>query len=170
MSVIVFRTERLLVRRLRSADLPAIHTVYGDADAMKWVGNGTPISYEDCARWMELTQRNYDVRGYGMFAVERLSVPGVIGFCGLVHPNNQLDTEIKYAYNRLFWGLGYATEAAKGLIEYGATAHKLVRIIASTDPANLASHQVLIKAGLKRGELLREEDGSYTQIFYWSSL
>lgn len=152
MSVIVFRTERLLVRRLCSADLAEMHTVYGDADAMKWVGDGNPITYEGCAKWIEVTQKNYDRRGYGMFAVERISVPGVIGFCGLVHPNNQLVAEQKYAYNRLFWGMGFATESAKGLIEYAAVAHKLVHITATTDPANSASHQVLIKAGLKRGE------------------
>jgi RimJ/RimL family protein N-acetyltransferase len=41
-----------------------------------------------------------------MFAVERISVPGVIGFCGLVHPNNQLVAEHKICIQPSFLGNG----------------------------------------------------------------
>ena len=104
-----------------------------------------------------------------MFAVEEKSRPGVIGFCGLVHPGGQLDPEIKYAFLRSTWGDGIATEAAIGIIEYGALVHGLDYITATTALANVASHRVLLKAGMTRGEVISESDGSETQLFYWSS-
>jgi len=60
--------------------------VYGDADAMRWVGDGEPITHEACVKWLEVTENNYRVRGYGMFALVNRKTQEVLGFCGLVHP------------------------------------------------------------------------------------
>ncbi len=164
---IVFETGRTVVRRWRRSDLASLLSVYGDAEAMRWVGDGTPISHEAAENWLEVTQGNYEERGYGMFAVELRDKPGVIGFCGLVHPGGQQQTELKYAYSRAFWGQGLATEVARAAIAYGAQVHGMRRIIATTAPENEASHRVLLKAGMHVGELTRDNDGEITQFFVW---
>lgn len=162
-----FQTQRLLVRRWQASDLPALLAVYGDAEAMQWVGDGLALTQEECVRWLSVTQANYEKRGYGMFAIEQQSSPGVIGFCGIVHPGGQPEPEVKYALLRAQWGRGIATEAVIGLIRYAATAHKLEFLIATAAPANLASHHVLLKAGMRRSELRINEDGTKTQVFHW---
>jgi RimJ/RimL family protein N-acetyltransferase len=163
----MYSTERLWVRHVEPTDVDAMYAVYGDADAMRWVGDGVPLARDQCAGWIVITQRNYALRGYGMSAlVARLSGE-VIGFCGLVHPGGQAEVEIKYALRREFWGKGLATEAAAGMLAYGASAFGITRVIATTAPANAASHRVLGKAGMQRGELRRNEDGSFTQLFDW---
>lgn len=167
---IVFRTERLVVRRWSDADLPYLLKVYGDADAMQWVGDGTPLTQEQCVTWLAVTRTNYEKRGYGMFAVDEKHASGVVGFCGIVHPGGQAEPEIKYAYLRSHWGRGIATEAAAGLIEYGAATHGLRYIIATAAPENVASHRVLLKAGMTRSTLQDNGDGSWTQLFYWRSV
>ncbi|MHC9083958.1 GNAT family N-acetyltransferase [Luteimonas sp. RIT-PG2_3] len=167
MADFAFETERLRVRRWRSSDLAALVSVYGDADAMRWVGDGQAITREQCMRWLDVTAANYERRGYGMFAVEQHATPGVIGFCGLVHPDDQPEPEIKYAFLRSHWGQGFATEAARGLMAYGASTFRMELIIATTAPANTASHRVLLKAGMTRGDLRCDEDGSQTQVFHW---
>jgi hypothetical protein len=43
-------------------------------------------------------------------------------------------------------------------------------IIGTTAPANAASHRVLLKAGMKRGDLRDNGDGSQTQLFHWRSV
>jgi RimJ/RimL family protein N-acetyltransferase len=168
-SEVVFSTKRLIVRRWRDSDLPVLLAVYGDADAMRWVGDGEPITGEECVKWLEVTRTNYKERGYGMFAVEQKSVLGVIGFCGIVHPSGQVEPEVKYAFLRSHWGRGFATEAVAGLLKYGAGVHGLRHIIATTAPANTASHRVLLKVGLERGDLRDNDDGSQTQLFHWRS-
>jgi RimJ/RimL family protein N-acetyltransferase len=164
----VFETERFAIRRWRDSDLPDLMAVYGDAEAMKWVGDGQPITENECCEWLVVTHRNYEKRGYGTFAVEFKAQSGVVGFCGIVHPGGQEDAEVKYAYLRRFWGRGIATEVLRGLIGYGASAHGITRLIATTAPENCASHAVLTKAGMSRGELRKDEDGGFTQLFEYA--
>ena len=68
---------------------------------------------------------------------------------------------------RAVWGRGLATEAARALLGYGAAAHGLQRIIATVAPDNQASQRVLAKAGMQRGALRHDEDGTDTQLFHW---
>ena len=166
-SALLYLTERLRVRQIESTDVNAMHAVYGDADAMRWVGDGSPLAREQCEEWVVITQRNYALRGYGMSALVARNSGEVIGFCGLVHPGGQPEVEIKYALRREFWGVGLATEAAAGMLAYGATVFGITRVIATTAPDNTASHRVLSKAGMQRAQLRRNEDGSFTQYFAW---
>ncbi len=165
----VFNTPRLTARRLNGGELEALLAVYGDADAMRWVGDGLALSREQCEKWIEVTLGNYQRRGYGMFALEEKASGRVVGFAGLVHPGGQAEPEIKYAFLRSHWGQGLATEAARGLVEYGQRVHGLNHIIATAAPANAASHRVLRKAGFTPGPLRQNEDGTATQLFFWQA-
>lgn len=168
-NVAEFQTPRLLVRRWRDTDLPALLATYGDADAMRWVGDGRAITPEECVQWLDVTRANYARRGYGMFAVERRDTAEVVGFCGIVHPGGQPEPEVKYAFLRSCWGRGYATEAVVGLVAYAAGVHRLRLLTATAAPAHLASHRVLLKAGLQRAELRDNGDGTPTQLFRWQA-
>jgi RimJ/RimL family protein N-acetyltransferase len=161
----VFETHRLIAKRWTGGEIDDLIAVYGDSDAMRWVGDGTAITREQCEKWVEITIANYEKRGYGMLALEERATGMVVGFCGLVHPGSQKDPEVKYAFLRSHWGRGLATEAVTALIEYGRREHCLYCIIATTAPANIASQRVLLKAGMVRGPLRENEDGSSTQLF-----
>jgi len=164
----VFTTARIVVRRWRDTDLDALLAVYGDEDAMRWVGDGRAITRDECVQWLAVTAGNYRRRGYGMFALEETVAPGtVFGFAGIVHPGGQAEAEVKYALLRSHWGRGLATEAVIGLLAHGARSHGLKHIIATTAPENAASHRVLLKAGMQWGAVRRNDDGSDTQLFDW---
>jgi ribosomal-protein-alanine N-acetyltransferase len=165
----LFETPRLRVRRLGPADVDAMHAVYGDAEAMRWVGDGEPLDRAGCNEWVEVTLRNYERRGYGMFAIVDRYSEDVIGFCGLVHPGGQAEAEIKYALRRDAWGRGIATEAVEALLQHGARTHGLRRVIATVAPDNAASQRVLLKAGMAKDALRRNDDGSFTQLFSWEA-
>ena len=167
MSQPVFVTDRLLARRLGAEDVEALFAVYSDAEAMRWVGDGQPITRPECEQWVTVTLANYEKRGYGMFALEERASGNIIGFCGIVHPGGQIEPEIKYAFLRSHWGRGLATEAVIGLLRYGSEVHSLTYLIATVAPDNSASQRVLLKAGMIRGELRTNEDGSQTQLFFW---
>src|SRR5579871_739553 len=116
MTPIVFETLRLIARQIQPDDVEAMLAVYGDAEAMRWVGDGQPLDRAQCEQWVTVTHRNYATRGYGMYALVERQSGAVIGFCGLVHPGGQPEAEIKYALRREFWGQGFATEAAAALL------------------------------------------------------
>jgi RimJ/RimL family protein N-acetyltransferase len=164
---VVFESPRLLGRRLGAEDRETMLAVYGDAEAMRWVGDGTPLTAEECEQWLAVTAENYRQRGYGLFALVERATGAVVGFGGLVHPGGQPDVELKYALLRSVWGRGYATEVARALLDYGAAVDGLEEVLATVAPDNHASQRVLAKAGMRRGALRQDEDGSQTQLFHW---
>ena len=165
----LFETARLQVRRIEPDDGAAMLAVYGDAEAMRWVGDGRPLIRAQCEEWIDVTLRNYATRGYGMVALIERATGEAIGFCGLVHPDGQPEAEIKYALRRDHWGRGLATEAATALLAWGASALGLQQVIATTALENTDSHRVLLKIGMRRGDLRHNPDGSRTQLFIWTS-
>jgi [ribosomal protein S5]-alanine N-acetyltransferase len=167
MEDVVFETSRLRCRRWRADDAGALLAVYGDADAMRWVGDGQPLSREGCEEWLRVTASNYRTRGYGMFALEERATGEVAGFVGLVHPGGQAEVEVKYALQRSRWGRGLATEAVRALLAYGSEAHGIRRVIATVAPANAASRRVLARAGMHEIEHRHDEDGTDTLVYEW---
>jgi ribosomal-protein-alanine N-acetyltransferase len=167
MPAFIFETPRLRARHIEAGDVDAMLAVYGDAEVVRWVADGLPLDRTGCERWVEVTHRNYATRGYGMVALLDRPSAAIIGFCGLVHPSGQTEPELKYALRRDQWGKGLATEAAAALLAYSAATFGISRVIATTAPQNTASHSVLLKVGMQRGELRRNADGSFTQLFVW---
>ncbi|MEZ4434999.1 MAG: GNAT family N-acetyltransferase [bacterium] len=156
---VIYRTARLDVRWLTRDDYDVMYACYSDADAMRFVGDGTPITPEDCARWVDVTLANYETRGYGMSALVLRETGAVVGFCGLVHPGGQVEVELKYTLLRGFWGRGLASEAAAGMVRYGMDVLGIGRIIATIDPAHDVSARVLRKVGFRWVETRACDEG-----------
>ncbi|WP_368563712.1 GNAT family N-acetyltransferase [Pseudoxanthomonas sp. UTMC 1351] len=167
MTHIIFTTRRTIGRHLQVSDVDALLEVYGDADAMRWVGDGEPLTREQCVEWVAVSERNYRTRGYGMSALVEHESGEVIGFCGLVHPAGQIDAELKYAFKRSHWGRGLATEAAAAMLTYAQESLGLRYAIATTAPQNLASQRVLNKAGMRPAPDFIDPDGTVVRCFAW---
>ncbi len=163
----LFSTARLRCRRWLATDFDALYAVYSDPEGARWVGDGQPITRNEARGWFEVTAQNYATRGYGMFALDNLADDSTVGFAGLVHPDNQTDAEIKYAFLQSHWGQGLASELVPALLAYGARSHDLERIIATVAPENLASQRVLLKAGMRFVETFVDDDGDTTQLYVW---
>lgn len=167
MNHIIFETPRLICRLITPSDVEAMLEVYGDTKAMRYVGDGSPLGEDEAKRWIEVTENNYNKRGYGMFALVEKSSQKIIGFCGIVHPNNQVEPEVKYAFLRSHWGQGFATEAISKLIRYGENIHGIKHMIATVAPEHIASQNVLSKVGMYKTELRMDDDDLATQVFEW---
>lgn len=61
--VIVAVTDRLIIRHVDAGDRSDMLAVYGDRDAMRWVGDGDVLSEADCGTWLAITADNYRRRG-----------------------------------------------------------------------------------------------------------
>jgi RimJ/RimL family protein N-acetyltransferase len=62
-----------------------------------------------------------------------------------------------YCYGERAWGRGYATEAARALLQWAFATLDLNRVQAETDTRNAASARVLEKLGFVREGMLRED-------------
>jgi [ribosomal protein S5]-alanine N-acetyltransferase len=166
-SSLVFQSERLLCRRWIPEDFESLLAVYSDVEAMRYVGDGTPITRSECEEWFKVTEANYVKHGYGMFTLLAHESGVVVGFAGLVHPGGQAEPEIKYALLRAHWGRGLASELVPQLLTYGARTHALPRVIATVAPGNVASQRVLAKAGMSLVNRRANDDGSTTLVYEW---
>jgi ribosomal-protein-alanine N-acetyltransferase len=86
-----------------------------------------------------------------------LEVGRVIGSCGVrLARAAARQGELGYELSPVYWGQGYATEAARAMMGFGFEALGLHRICAYTVAENLASQQVMEKLGMRREGRLRE--------------
>jgi len=93
--------------------------------------------------------------------IERASgtLVGQIGFHGAPGYNGlsaQDAVELGYAVDEPFRGRGYATEAARGMIEWAAT-RGIHRVLASIAPGNAASVAVARKLGMHEVTIVQDE-------------
>jgi len=153
---VIFETPRLIGRHLVASDANDMFAVYGDAGAMRWVGDGEPLDRDRCVRWIDVTHRNYESRGYGMTALIDRATRDMVGFCGLVHPNGQVEAELKYALRRACWGRGLdgRGERDAGLCRVGARPRPRRRDRRAGTPG-LASRAGEGRLGARRGPAQR---------------
>ena len=64
------------------------------------------------------------------------------------------ETEVGFLLNRPWWGLGYATVAARAILQLCFSQVRLDHIIALVHPENLASQRVIEKFGMTYMETL----------------
>lgn len=162
--MIVFETDRLIIRRVITVDEAMLFHVYSDPDAMRYVDDGHPIERDACRRWIDVTLNNYEKYGYGMFAIDLRGTSKTIGFCGLVHPGGQAEPEIKYAFLRAYWTKGYATESGRALLDWGRDIGGLTQIIATVASGNAASQRVLVKIGMSKVRT-DQSDGAAIDVY-----
>jgi [ribosomal protein S5]-alanine N-acetyltransferase len=155
----LFETARLIVRQLQQDDLDDFYAICGDAELMRYMGNGEPLTREDTQRWIDVSVKNYQTRGYGCFAVIEKASGAFIGYCGLVYAPNSTQVEIIYALMKAYWAQGLATEVARGMLGYGFAQYGFDSIAASIDPANVVSIRIVQKLGMKFLRETFDEDG-----------
>ncbi len=97
---------------------------------------------------------------FGFVMVHRTS-GAVIGSCGYKDaPGPEAMVEIAYGVNAAHQGRGYATEAARALIDVAFASGRVRLVRAHTRPVESASTRVLLKCGFERiGEVVDPDDG-----------
>jgi len=162
----VARTGRLVIRRLRHDDFDDFFALCGDPVAMRYMGDGQPLTGEQTQKWIEVSLANYAERGWGCFGVTTHHSDRLIGFCGFARPSDAPDViELIYAFLPGEWGKGYATEAARAVIDVGFRQCGMTRIEATVNTANDASKRVLAKVGMVFEKQVTEEDGEKVDYY-----
>jgi len=112
-------TARLLLRALCAADLEAFAAMHADPEVMRHLGTGQTRTRDESFDMMARLLGQWDLRGYGMFAIEETATGRFAGRAGILHPLSWPEPELAYGLARPFWGQGYATEAAAAIRDWG---------------------------------------------------
>jgi RimJ/RimL family protein N-acetyltransferase len=138
------RTPRLLLRRWRPEDAALLAAINGDPEVMRFIAGGRTLARGESDALLARFEREWDARGYGLWAVEELDAPGTLaGFCGLAVPAFLPAVlpavEVGWRLAPAAWGRGIATEAAQAAVAYGFGEHGMREILSIVDPRNARS-------------------------------
>ena len=75
--------------------------------------------------------------------------------CRVAENGAENGAEIGYLLNRKYWGMGYATEAAKAVVDWVLSQPEISQVWATCDIENASSIRVLEKIGMHREKILR---------------
>ena len=140
---------RVNLRPFTVDDLDALALICGDPDVMRYIGTGRPLSREETRARLNAVIKHQNKHGFGVWAAVDRSNGTLMGYCGLQFLDNTPEVEVGYRLAKRFWGMGFASEAAKASLRYGFEGLNLDRIVAVVQPANIASQHVLEKIGLR---------------------
>lgn len=149
------RTGRLLLRDFVAADFGAIHAYSSDPEVTRFMFFG-PRDEADSQDYLHgmLESQAREPRFVWELAIVRRSDDCLIGACDLTLEDER-EGDLGYILARHAWGQGYATEAARAMVDAGFGQLGLERVFATCDVDNAASARVLEKVGLRREALLK---------------
>ena len=148
-------TQRLTLRPIEANDKYSILKYRSDAETNKYQG-WIPKTLDDVDTFFGKLSAEFNVPDtWFQLAVVEKNYNELIGDIGIHFIDNQ-QVEIGYTIAKQHQGLGFATEAAKAVINYLFCELKKHRITASIDPENIASVALLEKLGFRKEAHFRE--------------
>ena len=168
-------TPRLVIRPFFLDDLQPIHRLLDVELREAELGTAGVQTLRERAQWLQWTVLNYTQLAilyqppYGERAVVHKHTGQLIGACGFVpclnafeqlpafcpnpHPSRPWlatpEFGLFYAISPAFQGQGYATEAARAMVDYAFQHLRLKRMVATTTYDNTASMGVMRKLGMR---------------------
>ena len=142
----IIETDRLTIRSFLESDIPEYAAIVADPQVTEFLGDGSPHSYEQATAYIYDCIRSESEEGFARYAVIIRETGELIGFCGFKRVYDYIDFGWRYA--RRAWGNGYATEAARAVLDYGINTLKLSGIVARSAVENTGSVRVIEKIGM----------------------
>jgi [ribosomal protein S5]-alanine N-acetyltransferase len=168
-------SARLVLRRIAPDDLPFFARIHALPEvAQHLYPGGRPRSPEKTAAWLRATLASYEQLGIGSLAVLRKEDGVLMGRCGLTDlavesaPADHgirrgwfgregaparvaltFECELSYTFDPAFWGQGFATEAARCVLDYTRDVLRLSYAISAILPQNIRSRRVAERLGAR---------------------
>lgn len=153
--MLVIKTARLILRPIEEGDIDTAHEYAGDEDNAKYMvhlPNRTKRETKEFVDWA-VAEWKKDCPGMYEFAVT-LNGRHIGGISATIDESG-LTAELGWIINKSYHNMGYATEAAKAVLDFAVNDLKAEKIIAKCDYRNKASYAVMLKIGLT----LESDDG-----------
>lgn len=143
----LLETPRLTLRPWQDSDLESLAEICSDPVVMKYVGSGELWPVERCLAFIKKNTRLLEERGFCQWAVELKDSGQMIGFCGFVPYDG--DIEIGWRLTSRCHGLGLGLEAAKAAIQFAQHAG-MTRAVARVQTENAASLRLAQRLGMTK--------------------
>jgi RimJ/RimL family protein N-acetyltransferase len=157
-------TPRLRLTALGQRHFDEYAAMLADPDSTRWVGDGEPLDRIGAWRSLAMLLGHWELRGFGMWALELKGSGEFVGRAGLMHPEGWPDLELGWMLKPEHRHHGYATEAGMAVLDFAWHHLHAPRVISLVRVGNEASDRVAERLG---GEHIDDMDfyGSDTHVF-----
>ena len=141
-------TQRLVFRLFTEKDLDPYAAMCADAEVMRFLG-GRPMNRGESWRQVATMLGHWQLRGYGMWALEERQTGIFVGRVGFIDPPGWPGFELGWALARPFWGRGLAFEAAQTALDHAFLRLGRDHVISLVHPDNTRSLRLAERLGEK---------------------
>ena len=142
----ILETKRWIIQHFTCADIHMWASIEADPLVRKFV-DGKCLSREEAGHYVKMNMDSYVENGFGRFAVRSKTSKRLIGMCGFMRQDEEID--FGYRYSAETWGKGIGYEAAKQVLDYGLEHLNLKKICAGVAVKNIPSIKILEKLGFE---------------------
>ena len=153
----VLETERLVLREMGQADLPALCEILQDPLVMYAYEHA--FSDDEAQVWLDRQRERYAAYGFGLWAVVEKASGQLIGQCGVTMQDWEVP-EVGYLFRRSKWHQGFAAEAAAACRDYAFHTLGFPEVFSIIRENNFPSQHVALRCGMSvRGAFVKQYYG-----------
>ncbi|HAU4231562.1 TPA: GNAT family N-acetyltransferase [Legionella pneumophila] len=146
----ILETERLFLRTFQENDVESLIAISQDEKVMQFFPS-IPTR-EEIIAFIDRIITHQEEKNFSLYAAEIKNTGEMIGFVGLFTATFQAHftpaIEIGWRLSSKHWNQGYATEAAKAVLDYAFRKLDLDEVVSFTSALNKPSIRVMLKIGL----------------------
>jgi RimJ/RimL family protein N-acetyltransferase len=152
----ILTTARLRLEPLSDVHLEAFNAMNADPEVMRYL-SGKPETLEESRAIIERVKARWAEIGYSWWALMERDSGAFVGAATLQNlrreatplPDLDCPLEIGWRLHRDHWGRGYASEAARAIVDHAFEALGPDELLAVCDPDNQASWTVMERLGMQ---------------------
>ena len=162
MKIAPIKTERLFLRGFEKADAPFAMGVWNDPEMGEYLPDKSAerMTQEERRAYLTMLEGLGDDPACCYLISEDKYTGTRIGTCSFIPSGDGGSYDIAYCVHKSFWGRGYATEMAQGMVDYARSqGAKKVTVLVGSE--NGPSNAVVKKLGFQKvGEGTYEKRGT----------
>lgn len=147
--MLVTQSERLLIRHCNYEDTDHIIELLNSEGWLTFIGERNVKEEIGAKAYIDKIKESYVLNGFGLYTVVDKKSHTFLGLCGILKRDYLEHVDLGYALLPNALGKGYATEAARIVLDYAQTILKIKKFCAITVKENIKSVGVLQKLGFK---------------------
>lgn len=148
-----FQSERLDLRRLRIEDTDSVFEYASDPEVTRLMDWPMHQDRSESLEFIQRTSQEWDAGDQYSWAITLPTSEELVGVVSCTRISHKVS--FGYTLARKHWSHGYATEAAKVIVNWLSSNPAVFRVWAVCDIENTASANVLTKSGLSNEGILR---------------
>ncbi|HEY4602451.1 MAG TPA: GNAT family N-acetyltransferase [Cerasibacillus sp.] len=164
-------TERLRLRLFNESDAKDVSLLCNNYNIYKsTLSLPYPYPIECALSWIANHEQNFEMGRMYEFAITDKRSGQLYGAIAISNHSHYQNGELAYWIGEEYWGNGYATEAAKAMLEFVFEEQDYHRVYARHFISNPGSGRIMEKCGMTCEGTLKDhivKDGSFEDIVYY---